>query len=103
MVRNKRDKSYDRQLLPNSLNYSYPDRHVTTVSIDKYSTRPPIYRKDGSPNEQRFEVLNLLPNTYTKMTHTASVNISKTCGRSGELFKPNPYQCEYDSKKESTQ
>ena len=61
MVRNKRGKFYERELRQNNRETFYPSTHVTIVSIDKYSTRPPIYRTDHSPNANRFDNLNLLP------------------------------------------
>ena len=61
LVRNKKNKINDRELQPNNRELNYPKTHVTTLSIDKVSTRPPIYRTDHSPNAHRFDNLNLLP------------------------------------------
>ena len=61
MVRNKRGKLYERELNPNQRELVYPKTHITTVSIERVSERPPIYRTDGSPNANRFEIIDKLP------------------------------------------
>lgn len=50
IVRNKRDRSYERKLESNARDITSPEKHIATISIDKVKERPPIYRTDGSPN-----------------------------------------------------
>lgn len=74
IVRNKRGRFYEKELNPNTRELGYTKPHVTTVSIEKFSERPPIYRTDGSPNANRFENINKLPEPSTKTLHTSQVN-----------------------------
>ena len=91
MVRNKGDKFHERELQHNSREVKLPEGHITSVSFEKLSRRPPIYRTDHSPNPKRFEPFNFIPDPCTKSHHAAEVKFKRTCGRTGELFYTSPY------------
>jgi hypothetical protein len=71
MVRNKKDKTFEREMLYNSREAKLPETHITTLSFDKVSERPPIARADRAPNPLRFEPFNVDPKNYTKVKYAA--------------------------------
>ena len=71
MVRHKKDRFFERELQANSREVKLPETHITTLSFDKVSDRPPIARGDRAPNPLRFEPFNLDPKNYTKVKYAA--------------------------------